>query len=89
MTVHAPGSATARSAGCAPARRWRSFAKYVEASGAQNFVDGRAAVPPTVRLRAGGDWLADAQLLGDAGLQEGGAASSPSPPSASTPTRSR
>ena len=49
------------------------FAKYVEASGAQNFVDGRAAVPPTVRLRAGGDWLADAQLLGDAGLQEGGA----------------
>ena len=47
--------------------------KYVEASGAQNFVDGRAAVPPTVRLRAGGDWLADAQLLGDAGLREGGA----------------
>ena len=74
VTVHAPGQRD-RSLGGLRAGETvaQLFAKYVEASGAQNFVDGRAAVPPTVRLRAGGDWLADAQLLGDAGLQEGGA----------------
>lgn len=42
----------------------------MDASGSSHLVAGRAALPPSVRLRYGNTWLHDLQTLADAGLKD-------------------
>ena len=47
------------------------FKAFVDASGATHLVPGRAATPPTTRLRSGNEWLHDLQQLGASGVKDG------------------